>query len=295
MELMKINSNILEYVNLNYSQIIDSLDISESSKTTYLPEGREFLKFINENGLHIDSFINFKSHLLTLDKSDQWKSIKLTVAKAILQNLSSHRRLIPDITANIKGIKVNPEHKDGLNFNEIKQVRAFIDSIEDINKRTRLKAMFTLLALQGFRQFEITNLKIEDIDYYNERIKINGKGGITQHPKLHIETIAALRAHISQNNIKEGYLFIPEKKGETKLTERGFRKIWAVIFQKLHIERSVHGFRHFFTTHLLEATDGNAGIVRQFTRHKSVITVNRYDDRRLQSKHNDTFQSAFTF
>lgn len=288
---------VTDFIELNYDTIIESMDISENSKATYKKNGKEFLNFIKANGFDIDTYRKFKTFLLNrTDTSQNWKSNKLIVAKAILSNLNGHRRILTiDITNNVKGIKTKQEHKYGLNDSEITSVKNYIDSMTNSAKRTRLKCMFSLLTMQGLRQFEITNLTVQDINLKDAKAEIKGKGNIEQDIKLHPETVKAIKEYLNETGKKSGYLFTSEKGTTTgeQLTERGFRKIWNTVFDALDIDRSTHGFRHFFVTKMLEATNGNTGIVKQFSRHKNIITVNRYDDRRIKEQHDKIFFQAF--
>lgn len=54
--------------------------------------------------------------------------------------------------------------------------------------------------------------------------------------------------------------------------KRGFRN----LFNELGINKTIYGFRHYFTTHLLKSFDVNT--VRKFTRHKSLNMLIIYND-----------------
>lgn len=292
-------NGIAEFLELNYDAIINSMDISDKSKKTYYSNGKEFLKFVAANGFNIDSFRNYKAYLLKrTDIQDESKKQKLITAKAILDDLHYHRRILPfDIAKGIKNIKTDTGHKkDGLNSEEVSKVKLYIDSITDTTKRTRLKAMFNLLMLQGLRQFEVCNILIEDITLNDCQMRIKGKGSETKKPiDLHPDTCKALKDYLSTSGKRSGYLFTSEKgttKGE-KLTERGFRKIFDTVFDALQIDRSTHGFRHFFVTRMLEATNGNIGIVKQFSRHKSTQALMMYDDRKRKKEQLPMYYEAF--
>lgn len=291
--------NVVEFLELNYNLIIDSMDISEKSKGTYKSNGKDFLNFLKTNGLTLDSFRHYKAYLLkrTDIKAESQKQ-KLTTAKAILDDLHFHRRILPVNIANgVKNIKTESGHKkDGLDAGEVSAVKNHIESIQDATKRTRLKAMFALLTLQGLRQFEVCNLKIEDLNLKYGQANIKGKGSDDKKLiDLHPESCKAINEYLTLSNKRSGYLFTSEKgisKGE-KLTERGFRKIFDAVFDALNIERTTHGFRHFFVTTMLEATNGNVGIVKMFSRHKSIQALMMYDDRKKKKEQLPTYYQAF--
>lgn len=288
---------LIEYIYLNYTDIINSLDISKSSKLTYYNDSKEFIRFICTNSFNIDVFRNYKTYLISCeDKSDSWKRSKLFAAKAILTNLHFHRRvLIEDLTKGVKNIKCTSKHKYGVDNDEFSDIKEYINGIQEPFKKARLNAMFTLMSRQGLRQFEMLNIKFTDINFYDKTIWVKGKNGVLEDVKMHPLTIDALNEYIDLIEVKNTYLFF-SLKGRTKgkkLTERGFRKIFDYVFDTLGIDRTAHGLRHFFVTTLLEKTNGNIGIVKQFSRHLSDQSVSLYDDRRLKKEHFEMFNSAF--
>ena len=289
--------HLISFIDLNFESIIKSMDITEKSKESYLSNGKEFLFYLQKNGISITIYSDFKAYLLRrTDKSDNWQMNKLIVAKAILKHLHGVRRILTiDLTNGVKSIIASQRHKDGLNDSEINKVRDYINEITDPNKQARLNLMFSLLTFQGLRQFEMCSIKIEDVNFYGKTIFIKGKGGKSEDITMHPKTLEAIKTYMEVTGKKSGYLFTSEK-GTTKdekLSERGFRKIFDSIFDSLGIERTAHGFRHFFVTKMLEATNGNIGIVKQFSRHSAIQTVSRYDDRRLRKQHFETYYETF--
>ncbi len=104
--------------------------------------------------------------------------------------------LIPtDITQNIKSFKQSKKHKrDGLNEEEINLLVEKLNNIQSNPRSIRLKAILSLLILQGLRECEITRLNVADIDLVNSTAFICGKG---QDDKeliyLHPEATKALK------------------------------------------------------------------------------------------------------
>jgi len=50
------------------------------------------------------------------------------------------------------------------------------------------------------------------------------------------------------------------------------------VLKDLNIEKSVHGFRHYFTTALLKNYQGDLLRVAQYTRHRSLEMLQVYND-----------------
>ncbi len=60
------------------------------------------------------------------------------------------------------------------------------------------------------------------------------------------------------------------------MTSRAIKQEFKALFKELGISKTVHGFRHYFMTHLLRSFD--VGTVRKFSRHKSLDMLIVYDD-----------------
>lgn len=290
---------VAEFINLNYEKIFNGMDIMPNSKPTYISNGKDFLKYLETAIFDLDIYRSYKEYLRKReDIGTKSKSAKLTAAKMLLSDLHSRYHVLPmDVTQGVKGFKITSGHtKDGLNSSEVEKVRTYIQGITNDAKRTRLNAMFYLLAFQGLRQFEICNLEVEDVNFSDCTAMVRGKGSDDkQQIDLHPLTVKALREYSITANKKSGYFFTSEKGTSTgsKLTERGFRKIFDAIFDITEVDRTAHGFRHFFVTTLLEATNGNIGVVKQFSRHKSTAALVMYDDRKNKKSHLPMYHSTF--
>jgi len=85
---------------------------------------------------------------------------------------------------------------------------------------------------------------------------------------------------LKTNNIKDGALFVSKSNNSrnVRLTTRGLRMIIKKVLNELSIDKSVHGFRHYFTTTLLKNCQGDLLRVAQYTRHRSLEMLQVYND-----------------
>lgn len=292
---------VIEFINLNFEKIFNGMDIMPNSKPTYISNGKDFLKYLETADFDLDVYRNYKDYLRQrADIKTKSKNAKLTAAKMLLSDLYSRYHILPmDVTTGVKGFKVSTGHtKDGLNGGEVEKVRTHIQSIIDDKKRTRLNAMFSLLTFQGLRQFEVCNLEVEDVNFSDGTAMVRGKGSDDkQMIDLHPLTVKALKEYSITASKKSGFFFTSEKGTTTgsKLTERGFRKIFDAIFDATDVDRTAHGFRHFFVTTMLEATGGDIGTVKQFSRHKTTAALVMYDDRKNKKGLLPMYHKAFDF
>lgn len=287
------------FISSNLQSICDAQPCKENTRTKYFKDMTEFNAWLTGKEFSIDTVMKYRNEYLTkrTDIGTGTKNLKLAALRTLVKELY-FRGIIPiDITGKLKNFNTETGHKkDGLDMGEVQRVKAYIQNITDGKKRTRLNTMFHLLTLQGLRQFEVCNIIVEDFSPSDKKVKITGKGKDEKEAiDLHPDTVTVLKEYLHITGKKSGYLFTSEKgttKGE-RLTERGFRKIFDSVFDELDIDRSTHGFRHFFVSTMLEATGGNIGIVKQFSRHKSTAALVMYDDRKRKKEHNEIFYTAF--
>jgi site-specific recombinase XerD len=139
-------------------KIFDYLDISENTRIDYKFRIGLFLGYIKEKGLDCNSFLEFKRYLVSrTDFTVSTKNKYLATAKIFLKELNRQGLLPVDITQNIKTFSQNKKHKrDGLNDDEVNLLTDKIRQLPITPQNTRLKAILSLLTLQGLRQIEIT-------------------------------------------------------------------------------------------------------------------------------------------
>lgn len=265
------------------SKVFDLLDVSEATRKDYKYRIGLFLDFTNERGFNRNSFLEFKRSLAErTDLAVATKNKYLAAAKIFLKEANRQGFLPADITQNIKTFSQSKKHKrDGLNDEEIRTLTNAIKELPETPTNTRLKAIISLLVFQGLRQVEIIRLDVKDIDFISKTAFIQGKGRDDKEPiYLHPETIKALKAYLKGNKIADGALFTSQSNNNKnqRLTTRAIRDIVKKTLNDLGIEKTTHGFRHYFTTTLIKTYKGDLLEVAQYTRHKSLEMLQVYND-----------------
>ena len=264
-------------------QAFDLLDVSETTREDYKYRIGLFLDFTHNEGFNANSFLEFKRYLADrTDLSVSTKNKYLATAKIFLKEANRQGALPADITQNIKTFSQNKKHKrDGLNDDEIKVLADSMQGLPETPQNARLKAIIRLLALQGLRQIEITRLDIKDIDFISQTALIQGKGRDDKEPiSLHPETIKALQHYLRSNKIADGALFTSRSNNHKnqRLTTRAIRQIVKQTLNSLGINKTTHGFRHYFTTKLIKTYKGDLLDVAGYTRHRSLEMLQVYND-----------------
>ena len=129
-------------------------------------------------------------------------------------------------------------------------------------------------------------------------IMIKGKGRDDKEIiDLHPKTVESVKAYINGSDQKDGFLFYPlshAHKGQDRaLTTRSIRLMFGRIFKALNIDKTVHGFRHYFVTNLSEIFKGDYNRVKLFSRHRSIQSIIFYDDRKKKKSDLKHYYRAF--
>lgn len=279
-------------------RIFEALDISESSRQDYKSRIWMFLEFIQTHSFNQNTFLEFKRHLAARnDIAIATKSKYLTVARVFLKELNRQGVIPADITLNIKSFQQTKKHKKfGLNQTEVDLLLAEVDQLPENFSNARLKAIIALLVFQGLRQVEVIRLDAEDVSPSQMIALIHGKGRDDKEPiDLHPHTVEALKRYMNHCKVRSGPLFISNSNNNQggRLSTKSIRNIVTAFLKNLNIDNSTHGFRHYFTTKLIELFSNDLLTVAKFTRHKSVETLQVYNDNISRKNNLPKYYEAF--
>jgi integrase/recombinase XerC len=260
-------------------EILERLDISSNTKKDYRYRADIFLKHIDLNGLHVNTFVEFKQSLKDMELSVSSKNKYLTTARVLLKELNRIGYIPQDITQNIKSFRQGRLHKKiGVTEEEMGLLITKLGSMEDTEKTLRLKAMFSLLAFQGLRTIEVVNIELVHMNMVEGNVKIKGKGKDDMETvHLSPQTVRAIENYIRVSGIVEGSLF--QNQGcdrGAKISTRTLQREVEALFKFCDIEKTVHGLRHYYITSLLQNMDIRD--VRKFSRHSNLDMLVVYDD-----------------
>jgi integrase len=302
---MELIPQVIEKQELNIAQALEQadklfnvMDISANTKEDYLRRLPVFLEFVKSNGLNINTYIEFKKYLGTLPYySISTKNKYLATARIFLKELNRIGKLPQDITQNIKSFKQSHKHKkDGINPDEMEKIMTAVSEMPKTKDSIRLKAILSLLALQGLRQVEIVRLDVKDLDLVSKTAFVLGKGRDDKEQiNLHPETVKAVKEYMDFCKVKDGALFVSTSGNarNNRLTTRSIRAIVKDLLSSLGIEKTTHGFRHYFTTTLIKTYKGDLTEVSRYTRHKTLEMLQVYNDRIITQEDLPRYYQAF--
>ena len=162
-----------------------------------------------------------------------------------------------------------------------------VDKLLNINLSDKFdyrnKAMFELMYATGTRVSEILSLEVGDIDFYNCKVLIKGKGAkerilpisdiALKYLKIYIEEYR--NSFFPKNKKINNYLFL-NNHGE-KLSRVAFLKIIKKEALKKNIKKDVspHILRHSFATHMIE-NGADIRSVQLLLGHENITTTEIY-------------------
>jgi integrase/recombinase XerC len=279
-------------------KVFDLLDVREETRTDYKYRIGLFLDFVGHEGFNVNTYLEYKRYLADrMDYAISTKNKYLISARVFLRELNKQGILPADITQNIKMFAQTKKHKrEGITDEEMAVLTEALHSLHLTAQNFRLKAILSLLALQGLREIEVTRLDVRDIDFGSRVAHVRGKGHDDKEPvSLHPETVRALKSYMKANKISDGPLFRSQSNNSInkRLTTRGLRTIVKGALEAVGIEKNVHGFRHYFTTKLIKTYKGDLLEVARYTRHSSLEMLQVYNDSIKKEADLPRFYGAF--
>jgi integrase/recombinase XerD len=180
----------------------------------------------------------------------------------------------------IESPKVGRKLPDTLSEEEINALIGAIDLSKPEGERNR--AILETLYGCGLRVSELLDLKLSDLYFEEDFIKVTGKGDkqrfvpISEINKKYINIYRKeIRIHMTIKKGAEDVLFL-NRRGN-KLTRAMIFTIIKQLAQEIGLHKSIspHTFRHSFATHLLQ-NGADLRAIQQMLGHESITTTEVY-------------------
>lgn len=176
--------------------------------------------------------------------------------------------------------KIGRKLPDTLSEDEINQLIAAIDLSKPEGERNR--AILETLYGCGLRVSELINLKLSDLYFDEDFIKVTGKGNkqrfvpISEVNQKYINIYwKEVRVHLPIKKEHEDYVFL-NRRGK-QLTRAMIFTIIKRLAEEIELKKNIspHTFRHSFATHLLE-NGADLRAIQQMLGHESITTTEVY-------------------
>lgn len=244
-------------------QFLEFMKYDLSPKEVELKHLQEFVQWVNELGMTATS----QARLIS--------GIKGFYKYLLLENVMS-----TDPTALLEAPRLARKLPDTLSLDDINRLIEAIDLSRAGGQRN--KAMLETLYSCGLRVSELVNLKISNLFFNEDYIKVTGKGDKERLVPIGSVAIKQIeiykdevRCHLPIKKDNEDYLFL-NNRGSKISRIHVFTTIKALAMQiQLKKKISPHTFRHSFASHLIE---GGADLraVQEMLGHESITTTEIY-------------------
>lgn len=225
----------------------------------YFPEDT-YLSKLNENDI-LDYFVN---EFLNKNLTSSTYNVNLCGIK-FLYNICFNKQLNKVLLPNAKLRKRIPVIITKEEF-----IRIF-----NLEKNINHKCWLLLSFCSGLRSIDISNIKIEDVDVQNHKLKVLGKRNKERYTILPDITIKYLRLFCKERNIKDksGYLF-KGYNGKEHINSRTVTNYFLDIKDEFNIPKEIteHSLRHSFATYYLK-NGGDLLTLKSMMGHSSLSTT----------------------
>ncbi|WP_158976289.1 site-specific tyrosine recombinase XerD [Cellulophaga sp. L1A9] len=279
---MKWNNALNDYQ--NYLKIERGL--SENSISSYSLDLQKLLLFLETNKI-VTSPIKIDKHIVQQFVYEISKDVNPRSQARIISGLKSffNYLVFEDYRTDnplelIESPKTGRKLPDTLSEDEINDLIAAINLSTPEGERNR--AILETLYGCGVRVSELINLKISDLFFEEDFIKVTGKGDkqrfvpISDINKKYISLYKnEIRVHLNIQKGFEDILFL-NRRGK-QLTRAMIFTIIKQLAVKIDLKKTIspHTFRHSFATHLLE-NGADLRAIQQMLGHESITTTEVY-------------------
>ncbi len=265
--------------------------MSDNTVESYMRDLRTVEKYFDTNAIDYKSATLSNLQCFIADLADigicpRSRARIISGIKSFYKFCISEKIIDIDPTELLEQPKLPSYLPDVLSVEEVERIIAAIDLSEtdkysNLNIGHRNLAIVEMLYGSGIRVSELVNIKISNINFEENFMKILGKGKKERLVPISESAIRALAHWLTVRNTlqikpkQEDFLFL-NRRGSHITREMVFIIIKRLT-DKAGIDKSVspHTFRHSFATHLLEH-GANLRAIQQLLGHSSITTTEIY-------------------
>ncbi len=259
--------------------------LSSNTKESYQFDLERFAEYLQKNKIgfvevNLKVLIDYFNILAEIGLASTTRSRYISSIRTFYKYLQGVNKVKVNYADNLDLPKLSRDLPDTMTIEDIVKI---IDSIdEDYKLGLRDKSMIEMLYSCGLRVTELINLKVKDIYFEEQYVRVMGKGSKERIVPYGDKAANVIEKYLS---ILRPRLFKPEKSGNymflnsngMKLSRMGLWKIIKRCSEVIDrgIEIHPHLFRHSFATHLIEG-GADLRIVQELLGHSDISTTQIY-------------------
>ena len=273
----EVNTFILDYIDyLKYEKNLSPRTIEKYKYSLIVFEKYMLNKNINLFDVTQYDIMDFLTNYFK-DKGVSSKTNSITSINNFYIYLVKDKRIDINPCENIDRPKMKKRLPDILTVNEV-------DKLLDIPLHTkedyRDKAILEVLYATGIRISELTNLKMQDVDFTNKVVRVFGKGSkerivpINKYALKYLGMYLDIRGSFLKGKLTD-YIFL-NSKGEA-ISRESFGLELNKIVKKQGLNKRVtpHMLRHSFATHMLNQ-GADLRSIQELLGHSDISTTTIY-------------------
>jgi len=274
------------FLKLYISHLTFEQNLSENSVDAYKIDITRFIDYLKKNG--IDSPKNAKpvhvhrllQALTGLGLSENSLARNLSSIRGFYRFMMGENIIDTDPTTHVDRPRIPRYLPSVLTFEEVESLFAVPDTSKTLGLRNR--AMFEIIYASGLRISELLTLKISQIYFEQEILRIFGKGRKERLVPVSPSALSWVKKYLDtgrpsldKKRLGETYVFL-NARGK-QMSRMGF---WKILDKDAHlagIKKKVHPhtMRHSFATHLIE-NGADLRAVQEMLGHADISTTQIY-------------------
>lgn len=287
-ELPRLIKRYQQYLRLEKS-------LSDNTYDAYMTDLDKLLSFLLIEQIdvreatmeHLETFI---ASLHDIGITARSQARILSGIKSFFNFLIITDRITVDPSELIEGPKIGLKLPEVLSLQEVDAIISAVDLSKNEGQRNR--AMLETLYSCGLRVSELVNLKLSDMYFDEEFVRVTGKGDKQRLVPISQRAIKEIRLYLMDRNagrIKQGYEdFVFLARWGNNISRIQVFQLIKELVGRAGITKNIspHTFRHSFATHLLEG-GANLRVIQCMLGHESIATTEIYthiDKRMLRAE-----------
>lgn len=268
-----------DYINKYLAHIEHNRNFSSQTVRAYRNDLNQYLSFLVAEKCHDPGDVTrlfLRGFLAFLKKQDYSKT---TIARKVVSVRSLYKYLCREgilkcnPLENIRAPKLDKKLPGFMSVTEAETLLNLpgLNSVPGVRDRAIMETLYST----GMRVSEVVGIDIEDIDYFNEVVKVRGKGKKERLQPVGNHALDAIRSYLSKRGSDNKALFLNKRGG--RLTGRSVARMLEkyVKMAGLSLNISPHTFRHSFATHLLDR-GADLRSVQELLGHANLSTTQIY-------------------